>query len=158
MDPQTDPANAIALLEGFLTNAQAWAEFYFNMLLRPFCQNVRSSEDTEEEPVVFPNVSRQLGFLQVLQDLVNQMHGKITAYVGVLSKVVLELLRNCSELIEAKRGGALTLPDDELAEETVEAADAAADAATATAGADTLEEELSGEMERATTRAGTRTK
>ena len=36
MDPQTDPANAIALLEGLLTNAQAWAEFYFNMLLRPW--------------------------------------------------------------------------------------------------------------------------
>ncbi|WP_323768872.1 mechanosensitive ion channel family protein [Marinovum sp.] len=36
MDPQTDPAHAIALLQDLFTNARAWAEFYFNMLLRPW--------------------------------------------------------------------------------------------------------------------------
>lgn len=36
MDPQTDPASAIALLQEAFTNARAWGEFYFSMLLRPW--------------------------------------------------------------------------------------------------------------------------
>lgn len=36
MDPQTDPVNALAMLQDVITNARAWGEFYFNMLLRPW--------------------------------------------------------------------------------------------------------------------------